>query len=545
MKPLVIHSNGTIMLELNQDTDHLEHKLLEIAHPIQRNEFFATYRLDPLHCWQAKAKGIVTEELVQWLSRYSQWPIPAYFTHQLNEIMKQYGQICLLPYDEKYLLVEWKNPDLKKVFDLDTKESSFFVKKEGKTFLKQVGRGWFKEQCFKKGYPVLDLAGYDLGEPLDITWSPHFCGLRDYQKQAVEAFCSNKDHVNPSGVMVLPCGAGKTIIGLGIMEKIGRATLILTVSQSSVRQWINEIRSKLNVKDDMVGEYLAQTKEIHPITVTTYQMLTHKSPQNDYPHMRIFSERDWGLIIYDEVHQLPAPIFRATAQIQAKRRLGLTATLVREDGREGDVFTLIGPKIYERSWKELEEKGWISKAMLIEVRIPFQEMDRIAYTYASKQKKYRLAAENPLKLKVVGQLLKKHDKESVLIIGQYLSQLKAIADHYNLPLVTGKMAQKKREMIYEQFRQGQIKVLVVSKVANMAVDLPDACVAIQVSGTYGSRQEEAQRLGRILRIKSQGKKAYFYQLVTKDTVDQTFALKRQCFLAQQGYSYHVVEMEGE
>lgn len=544
-KPIIIHSNGTIMLELNQDTEPLERRLLEIASPIQRNEFIATYQLCPLACWQAKAKGIQADELIQWLEKHSKGSISAHFTHQLNEIMNQFGQVCLLPYDDDYFLVEWKNPHLKKVLDSDTKESFFLVKKDGETLLSHAGRGWFKQQCFAHGYPVLDMAGIELGERLDITWSPHFGGLRDYQKQAVDAFCEGKDHVNQSGVIVLPCGAGKTIVGLGVMEKIGRATLILTVSHSSVQQWIHEIQSKLLVPKTAVGEYMAQSKEIRPITVTTYQMLTHKSPQNDYPHMRIFSERDWGLIIYDEVHQLPAPIFRATAQIQAKRRLGLTATLVREDGREGDVFTLIGPKIYERSWKELENKGWISEACLTEIRIPFPEEERVAYLHAPKQKKYRLAAENPLKLKIIGQLLQKHAQESVLIIGQYLSQLKAIAEHYNLPLITGKMAQNKRDTIYEQFRQGKIRVLVVSKVANMAVDLPDACVAIQVSGAYGSRQEEAQRLGRVLRIKAQEKKAYFYQLVTKDTVDQMFALKRQCFLAQQGYSYEVVEMEGE
>lgn len=546
-KPIMVHSDGTIMLETrHQEAERLERKLLEVARPIQRNEYLVTYRLCPLACWQAKAKGKKADDLLHWLEQQSKWPVPSHVAHELRETMERFGQVRLLPYDDKYLLVEWKDERVKKLFDFDQGESFFFKQKEGQTLLPHSDRGLFKQACYAKGFPVLDQAGSEEGERLELKWSPDFGGLRDYQAQAVEAFCGKKGIASQSGVIVLPCGAGKTVVGLGVMEKIGRATLILTVSASSAQQWIREMKSKLVLPDQAIGQYTAQTKEIRPITVTTYQMLTHRSPQEDhYPHMRIFSERDWGLIIYDEVHLLPAPIFRATANLQAKRRLGLTATLIREDGREGDVFTLIGPKIYESSWKELESVGWISEARLIEIRVPFREEDWERYLHAPKRQQYRLAAENPCKLEVIGKLLEKHDQEPVLIIGQYLSQLQTIAKKYGLPLITGKMAQEKREEIYQRFRQGEIRVLVVSKVANMAVDLPDACVAIQVSGTYGSRQEEAQRLGRVLRLKAPGQKAHFYQLVTKDSVDQSFAMKRQCFLAEQGYSYEVVEMGGE
>ncbi|MEP7199809.1 MAG: DNA repair helicase XPB, partial [Chloroflexota bacterium] len=407
-------------------------------------------------------------------------------------------------------------------------------------------RGHLKQALVQIGYPVEDLAGYQDGAPLPIglrettTGGEHF-GLRRYQREAVDIFHASGSARGGSGVVVLPCGAGKTVVGLGALAQLQTATLILTTSTVAVRQWISELLDKTSLTADEIGEYTGDSKEIRPVTISTYQMMTYRPRKSDeFPHFSLFDQREWGLIIYDEVHLLPAPVFRVTAEIQSRRRLGLTATLVREDGRETDVFSLIGPKKYDVPWKELEQQGWIATAECHEIRVPLPESDRMMYAVADERDKYRVAAENPAKLIVLQQLLAKHRDDNVLVIGQYIEQLKGIARETGAPIITGKTPTREREQLYDAFRNGGQRLLIVSKVANFAIDLPDANVAIQVSGTFGSRQEEAQRLGRILRPKRNGLLAHFYSLVTRDTRDQDFAAKRQLFLTEQGYRYDIL-----
>lgn len=406
-------------------------------------------------------------------------------------------------------------------------------------------RGHLKQALIKIGFPVEDLAGYVSGTALDImprsiTQSGVPFDLRDYQREAVAVFYAGGGAQGGSGVIALPCGAGKTIVGLGAMFETKCHALILSTTTIAVRQWIDEILDKTTISREEVGEYTGDRKEIRPITVTTYQILTYRRRvEEDFIHLGLFSEMDWGLIIYDEVHLLPAPVFRMTAEIQARRRLGLTATLVREDGREDDVFSLIGPKRYDVPWKQLEAQGWIATAECTEIRVELPEFLKMPYAVASARKKFRIASENPRKFQIVHQLIERHRSDQVLVIGQYIDQLKEIATHLNAPLIMGQTTNIERGKLYNQFRRGEVKLLVVSKVANFAIDLPDANVAIQISGTFGSRQEEAQRLGRILRPKDNGSIAYFYSIVTRDSRDQEFAMNRQLFLTEQGYSYTI------
>lgn len=401
------------------------------------------------------------------------------------------------------------------------------------------------------GYPCEDLAGYTSGDPLDITLRSKTLenkpfGLRPYQKAARDAFWAGGSVRGGSGVVVLPCGAGKTIVGLGVMELIGSQTLILTTNVVALRQWIGEIIDKSNLTEDMVKEYSGEKKEVGPVTVTTYQILTYRkrgAKKEVYPHFSLFNQRNWGLIIYDEVHLLPAPVFRITADLQARRRLGLTATLVREDGRESDVFSLIGPKKFDKPWKELEEQNWIAAANCHEIRVGFTRENRLEYHIAGERDKYRVAATNPAKYPLVETIVNLHADDQILVLGQYIDQLEHISKLLGVPMIYGQTPNHVREELYGQFKDGKIKVLVVSKVANFAIDLPDANVAIQVSGTFGSRQEEAQRLGRILRPKPQGESAVFYTLVTRNTKDQEFSQKRQLFLTEQGYKYTIWESQ--
>ncbi len=400
------------------------------------------------------------------------------------------------------------------------------------------------------GYPCEDLAGYVEGDPLNLslrerTAQGRAFGLRPYQEAAVDAFWAGGSVRGGSGVVVLPCGAGKTIVGMGAMEKASTQTLILTTNVVALRQWITELLDKTTLKPDMVREYSGEVKEIGPVTVTTYQTLVYRKRQTEqeYPHFSLFSERNWGLIIYDEVHLLPAPVFRITADLQARRRLGLTATLVREDGREDEVFSLIGPKRFDKPWKELEEQNWIAQAHCHEIRIDLDDDDRLAYAVAGERDKYRIAATNRKKIDLVKEILARHSGDQILVIGQYLDQLETLARILEAPLLCGQTPVSEREDLYTRFREGSLKTLVVSKVANFSVDLPDANVAVQVSGTFGSRQEEAQRLGRILRPKPQGESATFYSLVTRNTKDQEFSQKRQLFLTEQGYRYTIWEAQ--
>ncbi|MDB4897507.1 MAG: helicase, partial [Firmicutes bacterium] len=412
-------------------------------------------------------------------------------------------------------------------------------------------RGHVKQAMIKIGFPVEDLAGYTPGDPLDLELRPLTLtgrpfGLREYQQQSVSAFYKGGSIFGGSGVIVLPCGAGKTVVGMGAMAEVQQQTLILTTNITAVRQWIAELLDKTTLRPDQIGEYSGEVKQIRPVTVSTYQILTYRDPSDpleQFPHFHVFNARQWGLIVYDEVHMLPAPVFRVTSEIQAMRRLGLTATLIREDGREEDVFSLIGPKRYDVPWKVLERQGFIAEATCHEIRVPLDDDLRLKYAVAEDRAKFRIASENPVKSHVVLELVRRHKDDMVLVIGQYIDQLKSLAKELGAPLITGQVPNKEREELYAQFKRGDIKVLVVSKVANFAVDLPDASVAIQVSGTFGSRQEEAQRLGRILRPKADGSPAFFYSLVTRETRDQEFAAKRQLFLTEQGYRYQISHSE--
>ncbi|MBO2532060.1 DNA excision repair protein ERCC-3 [Planifilum fulgidum] len=549
--PLVVQSDRTVLLEVNHPRfAEIRDRLSAFAELVKSPEYVHVYRITPLSLWNAAAKGMKAAEMLELLTRYGKFPLPPAVEREIADTVSRYGRVRLENREGKLVLTFRDSEARDEVLSL----SSLKFLREGREgeglLVPPERRGQLKRELLRLGYPVEDVAGYSEGEPLPVRLrrvcrSGRPFRLRDYQVRAVEAFHQGGAASGGSGVFVLPCGAGKTVVGLAVMERVGQATLILTTNATSVRQWIGEILDKTDLPPEWVGEYTGDRKEVRPVTVATYQILTHRGKKDGaFEHMQLFQQRNWGLIIYDEVHLLPAPIFRATADLQAKRRLGLTATLIREDGREGDVFSLIGPKRYEVPWKELEDQGWIARAECIEIRVPMTSELRRRYMHAAKRRKYRIAAENPGKIPVLEELLDRHRRDRVLVIGQYLSQLREIAARLSAPLITGQMRQASRDLLFDRFRRGEIPVLVVSKVANFAVDLPDANVAIQVSGTFGSRQEEAQRLGRILRPKAGENRAYFYNLVTRDSLDQEYALHRQLFLVEQGYHYEVREVGG-
>lgn len=549
--PLVVQSDRTILLEVNHPRfEEIRQHLSAFAELVKSPEYVHVYRITPLSLWNAASRGIKASEMLELLNRYGKFPIPPAVEREIVSTVSRYGRVRL-ENREGELVLAFRDSEVKnEVLNFSGLQSLCEDRGSKTVRVKPERRGQLKRELLRLGYPVEDVAGYNEGELLpfrlrQVCRSGRPFRLRDYQRRAVEAFHQEGTAFGGSGVLVLPCGAGKTVVGLAVMERVGQATLILTTNATSVRQWIREILDKTDLPPEWVGEYTGDRKDVRPVTVATYQILTHRSAKDgSFEHMQLFQQRNWGLIIYDEVHLLPAPIFRATADLQAKRRLGLTATLVREDGREEDVFSLIGPKRYDVPWRELEDQGWIAEAKCIEVRVPMSAELRRRYMHAAKRQKYRIAAENPEKLPVLEEILDRHRDDRVLIIGQYLSQLRRIADLLSAPLITGQMKQAKRDLLFDRFRQGEIPVLVVSKVANFAVDLPDANVAVQVSGTFGSRQEEAQRLGRILRPKPDENRAYFYNLVTRDTLDQDYALHRQLFLVEQGYQYEIREMGG-
>lgn len=549
--PLVVQSDRTVLLEVNHPRfAEIRDRLAVFAELVKSPEYVHVYRITPLSLWNAASKGMKASEMLELLTRYGKFPLPPAVEREIEDTVARYGRVRLEKRDGELVLAFSDTQVKNEVLSLSALK---FLREgsEGKVIrVPAEQRGTLKRELLRLGYPVEDVAGYSEGESLSfrllsVCRSGRPFRLRDYQIRAVEAFHQGGSAFGGNGVLVLPCGTGKTVVGLAVMERVGQATLILTTNITSVRQWIGEILDKTDLPPEWVGEYTGDRKEVRPVTVATYQILTHRGGKDgSFDHMQLFQRRNWGLIIYDEVHLLPAPIFRATADLQAKRRLGLTATLVREDGREGDVFSLIGPKRYDVPWKEMEDRGWIAKADCIEIRVPMSPELRRRYMHADRRQKYRIAAENPEKLPVLLKLLDRHRGDRVLIIGQYLSQLQKIADRLSAPLITGRMKQASRDMLFDRFRKGEIPVLVVSKVANFAVDLPDANVAIQVSGTFGSRQEEAQRLGRILRPKAKENRAYFYNLVTRDSLDQEYALHRQLFLVEQGYRYEIREVGG-
>lgn len=562
--PLIVQSDHTILLEV----DHALHAeardaLAQFAELEKSPEHIHTYRLSPLSLWNAAAGGMNAQMILELLTRYSKYDIPSNIAVDIRDYIGRYGRVKLIREGDALLLI---SSDVALITEImHHRRTQPFLLRQLNSNTIQVDasrRGHIKQALIHIGFPAEDLAGYTEGSLLPIMLPPVTAAgkafePRAYQYGASAAFYAGGAPSGGSGVVVLPCGAGKTIVGLVTMADIQRATLILTPNTIAVRQWIQEILDKTDVPPEMIGEYTGDRKEICPITVSTYQILTYRRPnsgergnreeqepgEDDFPHFALFTSYDWGLIIYDEVHLLPAPVFRITAEIQARRRLGLTATLVREDGREADVFSLIGPKKYDVPWRELERQGWIATAECHEIRVGMTEDEQLNYAVADEREKYRLAAEIPQKLDVTRFLVERHQEDQVLIIGQYLDQLKLLAEELEAPLLTGKTPNKQREKLYEQFRRGEIKRMVVSKVANFAIDLPDANVAIQVSGTFGSRQEEAQRLGRILRPKNDGGLAYFYSVVTRDTRDQEFSANRQLFLTEQGYRYVIEDAE--
>ncbi|MBL8858549.1 MAG: DEAD/DEAH box helicase [Planctomycetes bacterium] len=513
-------------------------------------DYLHTYRITPVSVWNAAALGITAARIESILEDLSCVPIPANVITEVRGWLERYGLLRIekrADAPDGFELVSSSQSALQDVLGFREIRKLLTVSEDGRVFLTELERGTIKQALIKIGYPVDDRGGYLEGDPLQIelrteTRAGRPFALRPYQSEAARMFYAGGSVLGGSGVVVLPCGAGKTIVGLGVMNLVGTKTLILTTNTVAVRQWREELLDKTALGPDDVGEYTGDGKTVAPVTISTYQMLTwRRTKTGEFEHFAIFSKENWGLVIYDEVHLLPAPIFRVTAELQARRRLGLTATLVREDGKEDEVFCLIGPKRCDVPWKVLEQKGFIAAAACVEVRVPLDPALRGHYQLADARGKFRVASENPAKTAVIVQLLQKHDDAHVLIIGQYLDQLNALARHLKAPLITGKTPTAEREKLYAQFKSGAIRLLIVSKVGNFAIDLPDANVAIQVSGTFGSRQEEAQRLGRILRPKSDGSGAVFYSVVTLGSRDQEFAQRRQLFLTEQGYTYEILE----
>ncbi len=549
--PLIVQSDYTILLEVdNTDYELARDNLQRFSELVKSPAHIHTYKLTPLSVWNAAFAGMKKEDVISFLKQYSKYDIPPNVINEITEWYRRFGKVKLYSNDdETEIILSVDDVFLSKQIEHSQSISKMLIKmSEGKYKTYYLNRGSIKQKLLEIGYPVEDLVGYKEGEPFDFSlknqtkdgksWS-----LRNYQKEAAEVFYLKGDKSGGQGVVVLPCGSGKTVVGIAAMNSIRENTLIVCTNITACRQWINEIINRTNISKDDIGEYSSERKDIKPITVCTYQILVYrKSEKEPYIHFDLFRKKNWGLIIFDEVHLLPAPVFRIVAEIQSKRRLGLTATLVREDGKEKDIFSLIGPKRYDVPWKELEQQGFIANAECFEYRVYLGESERIDYIEATKRKKFFISSNYNKKIEVIDYLLDRHEDEQILIIGQYIKQLEEISEHFKVPLITGRLKNSERNRLYTAFRKGKIKVLVVSKVANYAIDLPDASVAIQVSGTFGSRQEEAQRLGRILRPKN--KKAYFYSVVTKDTVEEEFANKRQLFFVEQGSSYHIEDWFG-
>ncbi|MDR3602371.1 MAG: helicase-associated domain-containing protein [Desulfosporosinus sp.] len=556
--PVIVQSDRSVLLEVQNPLYEEARDSLAIFAELEKSpEYMHTYRITPLSLWNAASSGVTVVDVLTGLEQYSKFSLPDAVRTEIQQLMGRYGlvklirdgeKLCLVAEDPVILLEIIRHKEVKLLLAFGERETNYdspnlAVKR---VEINPEARGQIKQLLMKLFYPVEDLAGYSEGTPLPIAWraakpegDPF--ALRSYQQEAVATFHQQGSVHGGSGVLVLPCGAGKTVIGMGVMAELQCETLILTTNNSAVKQWLRELADKTTLEDTQMGEYTGEKKEICPVTVATYQILTHRSSTTgEFSHFHLFNEKNWGLIIYDEVHLLPAPVFRATADLQAKRRLGLTATLVREDGKEEEVFSLIGPKKVDVPWRLLEAQGWIATAVCTEWRIPMSQSRRMDYALAEERGKFRLAAENPRKLERVLELMEQHREDLVLVIGQYVRQLEMLARELNASIITGKTPQQERDRLYEEFRSGRLHCLVVSKVANFAIDLPDANVAIQVSGTFGSRQEEAQRLGRILRPKQGDGKAYFYSLVSKDTKEQEFAMHRQLFLTEQGYAYKIM-----
>lgn len=510
-------------------------------------DYLHSYRITPVSVWNAAALGLTADEVVEQLQELACVPVPQGVIDQVRHWFERYGLLVIRRAGDRFELCSDAPDALEEI--LTHKAVAELVERDadGRVLIDDLTRGPLKQALIKLGFPVDDQGGYLDGDPHEIalrelTLSGQPFAPRHYQNAAADAFYQGGSTAGGSGVVVLPCGAGKTVVALTAMSKVRTKTLVLTTNTVAVRQWREEVLDKTQLSPDEVGEYTGESKEVRPVTISTYQMLTwRRNKTGDFEHFDLFRQENWGLVVYDEVHLLPAPIFRVTAELQARRRLGLTATLVREDGKEDEVFCLIGPKRYDVPWKVLEGQGFIATARCVEVRVPMGAALRRTYEAADARRRFRVSSENPAKLEVVRSLIEKHPEGRVLIIGQYLDQLDQLSRSLKAPLITGKTPNPDREVLYRAFKEGTERILIVSKVGNFAIDLPDANIAIQVSGTFGSRQEEAQRLGRILRPKSDGSAAWFYAVVSLDSREQEFAQKRQLFLTEQGYAYEIVE----
>ena len=572
--PLIVQSDRTLLLDVHAPlAEECRAALIPFAELVRSPEHLHTYQISSLSLWNAESSGFTGEQAVEVLKKFSRYEIPQSVVVWIEETSGRFGKLRLVQgpsvensdgIKEEYLYLVSNSPYVFKQIEANAFARKFLVpcecaeefsaglSEKEKTFcfkLLLTDRGIIKQNLLKIGWPVKDDVPLQDGFPLEInlrktTFSGRSFEVREYQKAAANALVGNKGPGTGFGTIVLPCGAGKTIVGMEIMSLLKTNTLIVTTNITAVHQWIDELIDKTDLDASQIAEYTGENKTIKPVTVATYQILTWRPNKNGpYPHFSLFRQNNWGLVIYDEVHMIPAPVFRVAAELQAVRRVGLTATLVREDGCEGNVFSLVGPKRYDVPWKELEKAKWIAKAECIEVRLGLPENKEIEYEVAANREKHRIASENPLKNKIVQELVEKFKDDKILIIGQFLTHLEIIAKLLNVPIITGKTKNSERDIIYDDFRSGKIRVLVVSKVANFAIDLPDASVAIQVSGTFGSRQEEAQRLGRILRPKERTSR--FFTLITRGTVEEDFGSNRQKFLAEQGYSYRIVRYENE
>jgi DNA excision repair protein ERCC-3 len=538
--PLIVQSDKTLLLEVDHpDAGAARSAIAPFAELERAPEHVHTYRVTPLALWNARAAGHDAEQVVDALVRYSRYAVPQPLLVDVVDTMGRYGRLQLtnspvhglvmVALDRAVLEEVLRQKKIKPLLGARIDEDSVVVHSSE--------RGHLKQALLKIGWPAEDLAGYVDGEAHPIALVEDGWSLRGYQREAVEGFWAGG-----SGVVVLPCGAGKTLVGAAAMAEAQATTLILVTSTVAGRQWKRELVARTSLTEDEIGEYSGERKEIRPVTIATYQVITRKS-RGEYKHLELFDSRDWGLIVYDEVHLLPAPVFRMTADLQSRRRLGLTATLVREDGREGDVFSLIGPKRYDAPWRDIELQGWIAPAECTEVRVTLTDSERMGYAVAEAEERYRVASTAHTKLNVVKGILDRHPGEPALVIGAYLEQLEELGQVLDAPVIQGSTKTREREALFDRFRRGELPVLVVSKVANFSIDLPEASVAIQVSGTFGSRQEEAQRLGRLLRPKGDGRQAHFYSVVSRDTLDTDYAAHRQRFLAEQGYAYRIVDAD--
>ncbi len=574
--PLIVQSDRTLLLDVHAPlAKNCADALIPFAELVSSPEHLHTYQLTPLSLWNAASAGFESDKIIRILNDFSRYDVPQSVSVWIEETAGRFGKLRLVPgpvtekngVKEEYLYLVSTSPfvyreinanSFAKKFLIDTEygitdgsDAAMHITEDEKKYcflLNLTDRGIVKQNLLKIGWPVKDDVPLVDGDPLEINLKEKTSGgldfvIREYQNEAAQAIVGDRGPGTGFGTIVLPCGAGKTIVGIKIMSLLKTNTLIVTTNISAVHQWINELIDKTNLTADDIAEYTGEHKVIKPVTVATYQILTWRPDKTGpYPHFSLFRDNKWGLVIYDEVHTLPAPVFRVAAELQAVRRVGLTATLVREDGCEGHVFSLVGPKRYDVPWKELEKSKWIASAECIEVRVGMNEEKELEYAVSDARKKHRIASENPVKLEVVQELIKRFPQDKILVIGQYIDQLKEISSILKVPIITGKTPNSERDEIYAQFRENKINILVVSKVANFAIDLPDASMAIQVSGTFGSRQEEAQRLGRILRPKE--RKSRFYTLITRNTVEEDFGANRQKFLAEQGYAYRIIRYDG-